>query len=192
MTRLDRALSLLRKSLAWATANKKPAKAKRIGQAINDLTPRSHVDPYALTTHDGKKVDCLTDAALIECERRLGYSLTIEQGSYNAGGVSASAGTHDGGGVVDLAPYDWANKVHVLREVGFAAWHRTPIPGVWPEHIHAVLIGNKKLAPAAVRQVADYRHHLDGLASHAPDNSWHPDPIPVFHLPADYRPKEKP
>jgi len=145
-------------------------------------------DPYALTTHDGKVVDEITRAALLECEERLGYPLTVVQGSYqaldgNANDVAASAGTHDGGGVVDLLAWDWENKVHVLRAVGFAAWHRPAVKGVWNEHIHAVLIGNKNLAPSAARQVVAYRDHRDGLKSNLPDNTWHPDPIPVFQMP---------
>lgn len=141
------------------------------------------VKPYAKTTYDGKVVDQLTKAALYEVAHRLGYDLTILQGSYNAGGVSASAGTHDGGGVVDLAPYDWQQKVHTLRAVGFAAWHRPALPGVWGEHIHAVLIGNEKLSPAAREQVQQYYNHQDGLAGHGPDKTWHPNPIPVFKMP---------
>ena len=152
--------------------------------------PPVTVNPYALTTHDGKKVDCLTDAALIEAEKRLGYPLTIVQGSYNAGGVGASAGTHDGGGAVDLAPYDWAHKVRVMRAVGFAAWHRPTIPGVWNEHIHCILVSDAKASPAAKAQIVDYRNHRDGLAGHGFDNTWHPNPIPEFALPATYQPHE--
>ena len=126
--------------------------------------------PYDRTTYDGRTVDWLTRAALEATAKRLGYDLTIVQGSYNAGGVSASAGTHDGGGVVDLAPWDWQNKVRELRRTGFAAWHRPAIPGLWGEHIHAVLIGNRKLAPAAKVQVAEYLRGENGLASHGPDD----------------------
>jgi len=151
--------------------------------------PPKPADPYAKTTHDGKTVDCLTDAALLEAERRLGYPLTIVQGSYNRGGVSQSAGTHDGGGAVDLSPWDWEKKVRVMRAVGFAAWHRPAIRGVWAEHIHCILIGNQKLSPAAAAQVVDYRNHRDGLAGHGPDNTWHPNPIPTFKMPKDYQPK---
>lgn len=136
--------------------------------------------PYDKTTHDGKTVDWLTKAALMVCEDRLGYPLTVVQGSYHKG-VSASAGTHDGGGVIDLAPWDWENKVRVLRSVGFAVWHRPKLPGVWNEHIHAVLIGNKKLAPVAARQVTSYRQHRDGLAANGRDTTWHPSVIPTFH-----------
>lgn len=135
---------------------------------------------YRKTTHDGKVVDKLTHQALLAVEKRLGYTLTILQGSYNAGGVAASGGTHDGGGVVDLAPYDHENKVIALRAVGFAAWFRPAIPGLWSDHIHAVLIGNAKLSDAAKAQVADYYAHKDGLAGHRPDKTWRPNPIPVF------------
>lgn len=120
--------------------------------------------PYDLTTYDGKRVDWLTRAALEDTAQRLGYDLTVYQGSYNAGGVSASAGTHDGGGAVDLAPFDWERKVLELRRTGFAAWYRPARPGVWASHIHAILIGNRKLSPGAQAQVADYLAGRDGLA----------------------------
>jgi GH25 family lysozyme M1 (1,4-beta-N-acetylmuramidase) len=132
---------------------------------------------------DGRQVDWLTDAALKECERRLGYPLTVVQG-HNPGGVKASAGTHDRWGVIDLKPWDWERKVHVLRSVGFAAWHRPAIAGLWPEHIHAVLIDHPDLAPAAAAQVVSYRAKRDGLKGNAPDPTWHPNPIPVFRAPA--------
>lgn len=126
--------------------------------------------PYDLTTHDGKRVDYLTHLALLEVEARLGYSLTVTQGSYNAGGVKASAGTHDGGGVVDLAPYDAAEKVLQLRKLGFAAWYRAELPGVWGPHIHAVLIGNRRLSAGARHQVDEYLAGRNGLANRMPDN----------------------
>lgn len=125
--------------------------------------------PYDRTTYDGNTVDWLTRAALTETASRLGYDLTVTQGSYNAGGVAASAGTHDGGGVVDLAPYDHARKVRELRRTGFAAWYRPEIPGLWPPHIHAVLIGNARLSASAKAQVAEYLAGYDGLAGDGRD-----------------------
>lgn len=141
-------------------------------------------DPYDLVKHDGKTVDRITHEALKEAERRLGYELTITQGSYT-GGVDASAGTHDGGGVVDLAAFEAARKVRVLRNVGFAAWRRMPSEGPWPEHVHAVLIGNKKLSPAARRQVEAYLANppRNGLKSNLIDRVDRPDPIPLFRWP---------
>ena len=85
--------------------------------------------PFELTTFgDGtpKRVDWKTRAALEEAQALLGYPLTVVQGSYHQG-VSASAGTHDGGGVVDLLAWDWQRKVKALRKVGFAAWYRPPV-----------------------------------------------------------------
>lgn len=124
--------------------------------------------PYTRTYYDRYLVDWLTRAALEETAKRLGYDLDLYQGSYHVG-VGASAGTHDGGGVVDLVPYDWQNKVRELRRTGFAAWHRPAIPGLWAEHIHAVLIGNAKLSPAARAQVNEYLAGYDGLAGSGRD-----------------------
>lgn len=127
------------------------------------------MDPYEIILRDGKKVDRMTVAALQLAEKRLGYGLTIVQGSYNAGRVAASAGTHDGGGVVDLMPWDWRRKVIALRAVGFAAWYRPAIPGLWSAHIHAVLIGHPRLAPSAGRQVTDYLDRRNGLKGNGLD-----------------------
>lgn len=163
----------------------KPVRARvRLGAPV---PPKPKPDPevvvddrYELTTHDGKTVDRMTKQALEKAERRLGYPLTIVQGSYNQGRVSQSAGTHDGGGVVDLAPWDWERKVRVLREIGFAAWHRTPAQGPWGEHIHAVLIGNTKAAPSALRQVDAYRRGRNGLANNGLDDFWRPKTIKPY------------
>ena len=142
--------------------------------------------PFALTEfgdRNPKKVDWKTRAALEEAERRLGYRLTVVQGSYNNGKVKASGPTHDGGGVIDLLAWDWRRKVRVLREVGFAAWHRTERPGLWGEHIHAVLIEHGRLDPSAAAQVVSYRAGRDGLKGSRVDDFPRPSPIPVFHYP---------
>jgi hypothetical protein len=128
------------------------------------------------TTYDGHTVDERTAAMLRAASHRLGANchLGITQGSYNPGGVGASAGTHDGGGAADLDMGKLCGKrtrrvVRALRIVGFAAWHRTAIPGVWGEHIHAIAISDPDLAPAAQDQVWDYYVHRDGLADNAAD-----------------------
>ena len=147
--------------------------------------------PYDVLTwpDGGRRVDALTAAALMATERRLGYPLTVVQGSYNGGKVAASAGTHDRGGVVDLLAWDWENKVRALRAVGFAAWHRPAVRGLWGEHIHAVLIGHERLAPVAARQVDAYRNGRDGLKSNAADPFPRPAPVPVFRW--DDRPDQE-
>lgn len=124
---------------------------------------------YEIVEFRGKRVDKMTRAALLQVEKKLGYRLTIVQGSYNAGGVTASAGTHDGGGVVDLTAYDWERKVLALRQVGFAAWYRPARPGLWNAHIHAVLVGNARLSADARDQVTEYLAGDDGLAGSGKD-----------------------
>lgn len=151
--------------------------------------PMPQVDgrAYERQQVQGHTLNNRTIAMLTEVESRLGYDLTVLQGSYNAGGVSQSAGTHDGGGAVDLAPYDWQNKVKALRRVGFAAWHRAAIPGLWGEHIHAIANGDRDLSPSARAQLGDYAAHRDGLADNAHDTQTpHPDPLPDFDY-ADWR-----
>ena len=143
-------------------------------------------DPFEHTEYGDvrpKTVDWKTRAALMEAERLLGYRLTVVQGSYNAGGVSASGGTHDQGGVVDLLAFDWQRKVKALRKVGFAAWHRPRVAGLWEAHIHAVLVDHGNLSDVAKRQVIAYRAGRDGLRSNDLDPTWRPDPIPVFRYP---------
>lgn len=98
-----------------------------------------------------------------------GSPWTIYQGSYNKGGTAASAGTHDGGGAVDVSPYNWQERVRALRTVGFAAWHRPAIPKVWGEHIHAIAIGDPELSDAAAKQIPDYYAGRDALLDNGPD-----------------------
>lgn len=122
---------------------------------------------------DGKLTNRRTAKMIAEAERLSG-NLVVTQGSYNKGGVAASAGTHDGGGVVDFSVRGLTNtqinkRVKALRTVGFAAWHRTAIPGVWGPHIHAVAMGTNDLAPLARLQVVDYKLGRNGLRGHALD-----------------------
>jgi len=138
-------------------------------------------DPTEVITFRGKQLDRRTAALLTVVEKDLGYELTVVQGK-NPGGVSASAGTHDGIGVVDLSPFDWRNKVAVGRKHGLDIWHRMPSEGPWAEHCHGVIHGHPEdVAPVAVRQTGAYDRHTNGLANDAPDTFFfHPDRPPVF------------
>jgi hypothetical protein len=123
-----------------------------------------------------------TAAALDVVHERLGYELTIAQGSYHKT-TTASAGTHDGGGAVDLAPFEADKKVHAMRAVGFAAWHRLPSQGDWPEHVHGILRGDQEMSPQAAAQIVSFDDHRNGLANNDVDNTWHPDPKVTFDYP---------
>ena len=115
--------------------------------------------------------------------------LRIPQGSYNAGGVSASGGTHDGGGVIDISIKGLTadqrdHVVWALRKTSFAAWYRPYLANVWPAHIHAVAIGDRELSPQAAWQVQEYKAGRNGLANQGPDNG--PDvPITVYRQDVD-------
>lgn len=135
-------------------------------------------------TVDGKTLNKRTADMLKRAQQRLGYDLYVVQGSYNAGGVSASAGTHDGGGAIDVAVPSGkaAEVVRALREVGFAAWHRLPSQGPWGEHIHAIAIGDPELSSGAEQQVRAYYAGLNGLASGGRDDGPRLDPIPRWPI----------
>jgi hypothetical protein len=101
--------------------------------------------------------------------------LQASQGSYNRGGVAASAGTHDGGGAVDikvshLSGHERQIIVREMRRVGFAAWLRTPAQSNWPYHVHAIAIGQADLSSGARAQVEDYKRGRNGLARHDRDD----------------------
>jgi hypothetical protein len=132
-----------------------------------------------------------TVAALDVVHEKLGYELTIVQGSYHKT-TAASAGTHDGGGAVDLAPFEADKKVHAMRAVGFAAWHRLPSQGDWPEHVHGILRGDQELSPQAAAQIVSFDDHRNGLANNAADNTFHPDPKVTFDYPEYVRTHDMP
>jgi hypothetical protein len=124
---------------------------------------------------EGVTLDSRTCDMFVRLRWKLSIPLVLTQGSYNAGGVGASAGTHDGGGVFDIRARDLSTAdryrtVLVARQLGFAAWLRTPAQSDWPYHIHAVAIGCPDLAPSAARQVTAYKNGRNGLANNGPDD----------------------
>ncbi|GHG09638.1 peptidoglycan-binding protein [Streptomyces hydrogenans] len=136
---------------------------------------------YTRTTYGGKKVNQRTKVMLETAAVDFGRSLTLLQGSYNAGGVAASAGTHDGGGVVDISVSGMSSAqrnelVQCLRRAGLAAWLR--VPPAFDYHIHAVAIGDRELSSAAKSQIAQWAVDRDGLAARGPDPA--PDPYPAW------------
>lgn len=146
---------------------------QRLGELRYTLTftytPGSRVDFRGVT------VNTRTRSMVLEAERLLARQLTITQGSYNPGGDPTSAGTHDGGGALDISVSGMTsttrtNVARVLRQVGFAAWVRTPSQGNWPYHIHAIALGDTDMSIPAQHQAGDYYLGLNGLANRAPDD----------------------
>ena len=109
-------------------------------------------------------------------------SARVIQGSWS--GVAASAGTHMGGGAVDLSiaglsPAQQLALVAELRKRNVCAWIRHPDYG-WPAsaggpHVHGIVRDEWGLSGAAAQQVRDYDNGLNGLASRRRDP--HPRPI---------------
>lgn len=128
--------------------------------------------PARGTAFRGHRADRRSMKMIAEAEK-LGGPLQITQGAYS-GAVSASAGTHGGGGVFDFSVRGLTltqinRRVRALRRVGFAAWHRVPSEGPWVAHIHAVAVGCDDLSPSAERQVAALRRGRNGLRNNRSD-----------------------
>ncbi|RKS76719.1 hypothetical protein BZB76_2077 [Actinomadura pelletieri DSM 43383] len=133
------------------------------------------IAPGSRVSMDGHVVNTRTRRMLTEAERLLGRDLVLDQGSYDPGGDPSSAGTHDGGGVVDISvrgmsPAARVKAARALRRVGFAAWVRSPRQGDWPWHIHAAAISDTDLSAQAQHQVGDYHLGRNGLADRGPDD----------------------
>ncbi|MDH6130936.1 peptidoglycan hydrolase-like protein with peptidoglycan-binding domain [Kitasatospora sp. MAA4] len=144
-----------------------------LGQGRFTVTYR--IGPGAKLQRDGYTINTRTQSMLTEAERLLGFHLTLSQGSYNPGGDPTSAGTHDGGGVVDVNIDGMSSTTRTavaraLREVGFAAWVRNPSQGDWPWHIHAAAINDTDLSTQAQNQIGDYYLGLNGLANRGADD----------------------
>jgi hypothetical protein len=145
----------------------------KLGQSRYTVT---HViGPGARVNRDGYVINTRTQAMLTATERLLGFRLVLSQGSYNPGGDPSSAGTHDGGGVVDvnidsMSATTRTAVARALRQVGFAAWIRNPSQGNWPWHIHAAAINDTDLSSQAQNQIGDYYLGFNGLANRGPDD----------------------
>ncbi len=126
---------------------------------------------YEIVTYQGRKLDRYTLAAIKAAERLLRYTpgaLTIVQGSYNRGGVAQSAGTHDGGGALDVTANDISKKVAAFRRVGIIMSDRLASSS-WSRHGHGVQDGNEELSSGAAAQVREIKAGGDGLIGTARD-----------------------
>ncbi|WP_055563599.1 hypothetical protein [Streptomyces atriruber] len=117
-------------------------------------------------TYRGVVVNRRTAAMLHHAEKIANTAFTAFQGSYS-NSVGASAGTHSGGGAIDLGPAKDA-IVGAMRSSGFAAWRRTPAEGFSP-HIHGIAVGDPTASAAAKQQVKAFHAGRNGLADNGPD-----------------------
>lgn len=104
-----------------------------------------------------------------KAEKLAGQAASITQGSFSSS-VGASAGTHSGGGAIDIN--QTSNKwIRAMRGAGFAAWARGKKWGSpkFPNHTHGIAVGDKQLSPEARAQVRSFMKGRDGLAGNGPD-----------------------
>ncbi|OLR92019.1 peptidoglycan-binding protein [Actinokineospora bangkokensis] len=176
-TRTVDAYAAFQRSLGFSglDASGLPGRSSLTSLGTNRFTVTAVISPGSKIAFRGVTVNTRTKAMLVAAEGLLGRTLTLTQGSYNPGGDSTSAGTHDGGGVLDisvtgLTTATRTDVVRRLRQVGFAAWLRTPSQGDWPYHIHAVAISDTDQSPQAQHQAGDYYLGQNGLANRGPDD----------------------
>ncbi|CNF46566.1 Uncharacterised protein [Mycobacterium tuberculosis] len=165
------------KSLGYTglDANGLPGKTSLTKLGTGRFTVTHVIGPGVRVSTGGVVINTRTQSMLAEAGRLLGRTLVLDQGSYNPGGDPTSAGTHDGGGVVDISVEGMSaatrtSVARALRRVGFAAWVRSPSQGDWPWHIHAAAISDTDLSSQAQHQTGDYYLGLNGLANHGPDD----------------------
>lgn len=149
---------------------------------------------YSLTDFRGGRFTRRTAAMLRWVEARASVgNLVIGQGGWRGSQSAAASGTTHLKDAVDLSVRNLTDKqkqrlLNTMKDAGFAAWIRTPIPGLWPEHLHAVPIPPstsarvvaRYLSPSAASQVLAYNAGRDGLTGNRPDHTYRPSPRVTF------------
>ena len=156
--------------------------------AIPSLTPTSEPpgclkppEEYTrLEVNNGQRINQRTLAMLAHAQTIYNGEVdlmgsAITQGSYSDA-VSASFGTHSGGGAVDLSVMrqgtytvlweDIDPLLHALRVAGFAAWLREygELYTDSPIHIHAIAVGDQELSAAAEEQLTGEAGYFRGFS----------------------------
>lgn len=116
----------------------------------------------------GVTINKRTAAMMDHAKSVFGKAISAIQGSYSSG-VAASAGTHSGGGAIDVGPAV-DELVGAMRASGFAAWHRTVAQGFSGDHIHGIAVGDHELSSQAQDQVTAFFAGRNGLADNGPDD----------------------
>lgn len=95
------------------------------------------------------------------------------QGSYNTS-VGASAGTHAGGGAMDISTGNMTTtrRTWIMNNTRYSfliGWQRNAISGLWSNHCHLIDPSCPSLSSAARNQVSLYRQGYNGLVGNARD-----------------------
>ena len=150
-----------------------PESLRRLGLTIANPV----VAPGPRKTFSGVTLNTRTIAMLKAAGQILGCTVDVTKGSFK-GPDAASAGTHAGGGAVDISVKRGGcgtpkAMVAAMRTVGFAAWHRHTGSFVNNKHIHAVAISDLDMATEAAfpgqfdmrEQVVAWAQGRDGLSA---------------------------
>lgn len=136
------------------------------------------VDKYAKATWRGVVV-CKHSAVKYDAwAKAVGNDILLKPlpgcGSYQTT-TAASAGTHAGGGAIDIDTrgYTMEQRDRIERtgrQAGLQiAWERNAISGLWTWHVHAIDPDCPTLSKAAVSQVVEFGKGGDGLVGDKPD-----------------------
>jgi peptidoglycan hydrolase-like protein with peptidoglycan-binding domain len=148
--------------------------------------------PGARSTYSpGVVLNARTTAMVKEAGRLRSCTIPVSKGSFT-GPDSSSAGTHAGGGAIDVSVSRGGcgapnAVVNALTKVGFAAWYRHTGSYVNNKHIHAIAISDLDMSTEAAfpgvfdsrEQVAAWGQGKDGLSgavvapmTNAPLQTW--------------------
>lgn len=165
-----------RRKIQQAADRVLPPAAQQIEQ-FSTTAPRHD---YTRIQVDGETVNKRTNEMLQRAQFIMrnkfgheGFDFGVVQGSYSSA-VSASGGTHDRGGAMDVHTSTLPrgtvdDMVKSMRMAGFAAWSRGRGQDSFDPHIHAIAIGDRELSSQAQNQVTEYFAGGDGLVGSSPD-----------------------
>jgi hypothetical protein len=163
----------------WASADYINCATSK-SDAYENTAPKAD---YTRITWRGVKLNQRTIDMILRAEvymEQMGmpaFQFSISQGSYSSS-VAASAGTHDGGGAVDIRTSVVNNEkkkvdtmIVALRKAGFAAWSRGRVADSFEnnKHIHAIAIGDKEASSGAKNQVDSFKRGRNGLKGDGAD-----------------------
>ena len=163
-----------------ATQTPTPTATPSLTPTLEPLGCQKPPEDYTRLAANGQTINQRTFAMLAHAQELYGGEIeltghAITQGSYTDA-VSASFGTHSGGGAVDLSVMDrgtytilWEDVeplLRALRAAGFAAWLREygELYADSPIHIHAIAIGDRELSPAAEEQLTGEAGYFRGYS----------------------------
>ena len=117
--------------------------------------------------------------------------ITLTQGGYNKGGVAASAGTHDGGGVCGhrRVQREQAHQGVPAARCGHVA-SSDDCPACGRPTCHGIVCGDGTASAGAKAQVNEYYAGRNGLANRAKDDGWRLGVLPIlFKFDGDLTPR---